>query len=103
VPAHSQIADVVKEDDTSGARRFLGIAQERANHNAGTPRLVDNRGAETVVLFAKAPQPIRKRTLAKIGTAAHDQPCRLTPGMGINDPYPATLFPGHHSLFVPIL
>jgi hypothetical protein len=102
VTAHPQIADIVEKDDAGGRSNIYRIAQQRAYHHIRTARFVDNRGAKTVVLPAKAFQPIGKRTGSEVGTTTHHKASGLTPGVGIDNPDAlACLTRQFHSFLVP--
>ena len=84
VPAHAEIADVVKEDHGGGAGGIHGIAQQRADHNIRPSRLVDDGRSKIVVLTAKALQSLDERSLPEIGTSAHHQARGLAAGVRID-------------------
>ena len=86
VAAHSQVANIVKEDDPGGARGIDRIAEQSADYHVGASRLIHNGRAEIVVLVAKTFQPLGQRTGAEIRPATHYQAGWLAPGVGIDDP-----------------
>jgi hypothetical protein len=53
VTAHSEIADIVKENNPGGARRVHRIAEQRANHHIRAARFVDDGRPKIIVPFAK--------------------------------------------------
>jgi len=71
VTAHAQVPDVIKEDDTGGACGIKRIAKQSSHHDVGTPRLIDYGRAETIVLGAKALQPVGKRPSAEVWATIH--------------------------------
>ncbi len=85
VPAHSQIADVVKEDNAGGTRGIHRFAQQGAHDDIRAPRLIHYRGAEVIVLPPETFQPLRHVAAAQVGPARYDYTCRLAAGVGIND------------------
>ena len=42
VAAHAEITDVIKENDTGGARGILGLNEQAADHNIGAAGFVDD-------------------------------------------------------------
>ncbi len=54
VPAHSEVANVVEEDDARRATRIDGLAEEGADHDVRAARLGDDRGA-VVIVFRTQP------------------------------------------------
>src|ERR1700722_7263236 len=100
VTAHTQVADIIKEDDTRSASGIQRIAKQRAHHNVGSPRLVHYGRAKIIVLPAKAFPPISQRSGPEVGTATHDQTCGLPAGVGVDDPDFAALLNSHFSAVV---
>ena len=83
VAAHAQVADVVEENDAGDAGGVLRFDQDRADHDIGAARFVDDGGAELIVLFEQA-QLVGNAAAAQIGSAADDDAGRLAAGVGIN-------------------
>ena len=50
VTTHSQVADIVEEDDAGGARGIDRLAKQSTDHDVRTARFIHHSGAETIVL-----------------------------------------------------
>jgi hypothetical protein len=61
VAAHAEVADVVEEDDAGCAGWVGGRAEQRADEDVGAAGLVDQGGAEMVVMLAEEIAAFRKR------------------------------------------
>ncbi len=85
VSAHAEVAHVVKEDDSGGARRVAGLAQQSADHHVGTTRFVHHGRTESVVPVAKNLQLVGNAAAAQLGSAVDDQARRLAAGVGVDD------------------
>src|SRR5262249_49042632 len=53
VATHSQIANIITEDHPGGGGRIDRLAEKSTDHDVGSTRLVNIRGAKRVVLVAK--------------------------------------------------
>ena len=84
VPAHTEIADVIKEDDAGGACGIDGLAQQGPHHHIGAPRFVYYCRPKFVVLGAKALKSRGQRPIAEVGAATNHHPRRLSAGVGVN-------------------
>src|SRR5579864_2405363 len=87
VATHAKISDVVEENDAGGARRIVGLAQERPDDCIMPVRLVDGEAAEVVELAGKASAALSERTVAQRRTAVDDHARRLALGMGVDNPH----------------
>ena len=58
VTAHSEVANIVKENDTGGARGIDRLAEQSAYDDVGASRLIHYGGTEMVVLVAETFQPV---------------------------------------------
>ncbi len=70
VAAHAEVSDVVEEDHAGGAARIDGLAEQGADDEIGTARLVDHGGAELIEIATEALAPLGHRAGAEIGPAA---------------------------------
>src|SRR5581483_5720239 len=85
MPAHPQIAHIVKEDHPGSACGVHRIAQQGAHHDVRAARFVDYRGPEPVVLIPEAPEPLVQRTMTYSGPAPNDQPSGFAARVGVDD------------------
>ena len=98
VAAHADIADIVEEDDASGACGIVRFAQERPNDRVVAARLVDGEAAEMIELAGEAGASFSKRTVAERWSPIHDHAGGFTLGMGIDDPHRVqSLAPGQEA------
>jgi hypothetical protein len=62
VTTHTQITDVIEEDNAGGAGAVGRLAEQPPHHDIGTPRLVHHGRTKIVVPSAKAFQPVGQCT-----------------------------------------
>ena len=55
--AHAEISDIVEEDHARGARRVVGLAEERPDQRIVAARLVDGEAADMIELASEAAKP----------------------------------------------
>src|SRR5205823_7695797 len=91
VPAHPQITHVIKKDHTSSTIWIDWLAQQRTYNNIRAARFVDHRGAEAIVLGAKATKPLGQASFAEVRSAAHHQACGFAAGMGVDHSHSLSL------------
>ena len=91
MPTHPQVTHVIKKDDTRSTSGIDGLAQQRTYNNIRAARLVDDGGAEAIVLGAKTTKPLRQASSAKVRSAAHHQASGFAAGMRVDDPHSLTL------------
>src|SRR5690348_4201508 len=82
--AHSEIADIVEEDDTRCATWVGWFAEQRADDGIRAARLVHYRGTESVEFFAKNSETLGEGSGAEIGPALDDNASGLASGVGVN-------------------
>ena len=85
VSAHTEVADVVEEDDSRGASLAARFANQRADEQVRTTRLVDDGRTETIMLFAENFQTVGHAATAKIRSAANDDARRFAAGVRVDD------------------
>src|SRR5262249_19644699 len=58
VPAHSEIADVVEENDAGGTCWVQRFTKQRAHHHIGSTRFIDYCGAKSFMPSSNPPQSL---------------------------------------------
>ena len=99
VPAHAEIARIVEENNAGGARRIMGLAEERADHRFVTMGLGHCEAAEVIEFASEALAPLGQRPIAERGPAIDDHPRRLALGMRVDDPHGAQSFAPRHDAY----
>ena len=84
VATHSEVSDVVKEDDSGGTSGIDGFAEQGSDDHVGTARFVDDGGAKIVVPGSKNGEPVMKRSISQVRAATDDQAGGLTSSVGID-------------------
>ena len=85
VAAHSQISDVVEEEDPTQSFRKRRWNKKGAHENIGTPRLIDDGGSVGVEAVPEFGETFRTGTRGQRGAAGKDEPGGLAAGVGIDD------------------
>ena len=75
--AHSQVTDIVEEENASGTAGVHRIAEQRTDQHIRTPWFVDHRGTEIVMFRGKPMQPIGHRIVAQRWPSTYDYARRL--------------------------
>ena len=83
--AHSEIADVVEEDNSRGTGAVFRFHQQSTDDDIGAAWFVDDGGAERIKLALEYPASLGDGTGAQIRTAGENHARRLASGVGIDD------------------
>jgi hypothetical protein len=91
VAAHAEVTHVVEEDHARGAARVGGRQEQPADEHVRAARLVHDRGAEGVVLFAEEGQALGEGSAAQVGgRPPDDDPCGLAARVRVDDVHTAS-------------
>ena len=82
---HSQVTDIVKENDAGRVCGIVWLAQQSAHDNVRAPRFVYYGSAKLVVLIAELMESIGNRSPVKTRATGDDDTSGLATGMRIND------------------
>ena len=85
VSAHAEVANVVEEDDSRGARRVARLAKQRADEHVRATRFIDDGRTETIMLFAEDFQTVGHAATAEIGSAVNNDARRLAARVRVDD------------------
>jgi hypothetical protein len=86
VPAHSEVAHVVEEDDARRATRIDGLAEEGADHDVRPARFGHDRGAVMIIFRAQPLHAFAETTDTEVRSTFQDDARRLPLGVRIDDP-----------------
>src|SRR5690348_3543451 len=81
--AHSEITDVVEENDACDATSIVRLAKEGPHHYIRSARFVDHGRTKAIVLLAENAHTARNRPRAEIRSAINNDASRLAGRMRI--------------------
>ncbi len=85
MPAHSEHAHVVEENNARRAVRFMGFDKQAPDQFLRTPRFQNHGLAELIEVFLKKLQPFAQSPRSQVGTARNDDTGRFPSGVGIDE------------------
>ena len=86
VPAHAEIADIVKKNNTGFAGGIARLAKQRADDSVRAARFVYDGRPKAIVVRAEPLDKLSKRAISKIGSARDDHASGFATGVRIDHP-----------------
>jgi hypothetical protein len=85
MPAHSQVANIVEEENTGRAAGICRFREKRSHQNIGSAGLIHHHRPEVIVFVCKPPETFGQGGFSEVGTSFDHHTCRFAGGVGVKD------------------